>query len=61
MERRDITAARQTFLRMLHELRTSGDSRPIYHLDKITALLKKFDKIQQKRVDLKNLWGKEVD
>jgi len=33
MERSDIVAQRLKFLRTMHELRTSGDSRPIYYLD----------------------------
>ncbi|KAG8226067.1 hypothetical protein J437_LFUL006374, partial [Ladona fulva] len=33
MERRDIFAARNIFLRKMHLLRTSGDERPIIYLD----------------------------
>lgn len=33
MERRDIVAARADFLRKMHDLRASADTRPIYYLD----------------------------
>jgi hypothetical protein len=33
MERRDIAVARMEFLRTMHNIRSSGDTRPIYYLD----------------------------
>jgi hypothetical protein len=33
MERSDIVAARLTFLRTMHQIRVSGDKRPVFHLD----------------------------
>jgi hypothetical protein len=33
MEKRDIVAARLTFLRTMYQIKVSGDKRPVFYLD----------------------------